>query len=219
MNLFCRITCSYVTLTPVVQLLETKCDKLVIYEHNANTDNIHIHMYIENCTVSTDTIKNYCKRFGINGGLRGSGWSFKSAHDTGCIVYMSKGNLEPSFIKGFTQEEIVSYRDSWVERTRETSNSKYQTKLQYIVRESPSQAKKRKNDLVQEIIVELGDHKPVNLEYYVDEKVVRVIIKILNDNNVVFGRYTIRDYYDTVCARKFTDSFVDSMIKFMTPKN
>lgn len=130
MNLFCRITCSYVTFTPVVQLIETKCDKLVIYEHNANINNIHIHLYIEECTVSTDTLKNYCKRFGITGGIRGSGWSFKTATDTGCITYMSKGNLEPSFIKGFTQEEIVSYRDSWVERTRETAPKK-DTHTQY----------------------------------------------------------------------------------------
>lgn len=176
-------------------------------------------MYIEKCTVSTDTIKNYCKRSGIDGGVRGSGWSFKSATDTGCITYMSKGNLEPSFVKGFTQEEIVSYRDSWVERTGKTS-AKYQTKLQYIVKESPIEAKKRKNDLIKEMINELGAHKKtVNLEYYVDETIVRAIIKVLNDNNVIFGRYTIRDYYDTICSRKYTDSFVDSMIKFMTPKN
>ena len=113
MDLFCRITCSYNAFNPVVELLEPKCDKLVIYEHNADTDNVHIHMYIEKCTVSTDTIKNYCKRFGINGGTRGTGWSFKSATDTGCIVYMSKGNLEPLYVKGFTTDEITSYREAW----------------------------------------------------------------------------------------------------------
>lgn len=216
MDLFCRITCSYATFTPVVQLIDAVCDKLVIYEHNSNVDNTHIHMYIEKCTVSTDTLKNYCKRFGITGGPRGTGWSFKSAHDAGCIVYMSKGDIEPSYVKGFTTDEITSYRESW----QPNKKGKYQTKLQYIVRETPSQAKKRKNDYLQEMISELGDHQGTqNSYYYVDEKVVRVIIKVLNDNHVIFGRYTIRDYYDTLCSRKFTDTFVNSMISFLSPKN
>lgn len=214
MDLFGRITVPYSVFEPVLKSFEEVSEKLVIYEHNDDPANAHIHFYIKSCKVSTDTLKNYCKRHSISGGSRGSGWSFKSARDDGCITYMSKGRLTPSFVKGYTDEELEVFKSKWQPK----QTSKYQTKLQYIVKESPSEAKKRKNDLVQEMIIELNGHKPVNLEYYVDEAIVRVIIKILNDNNVIFGRYTIRDYYDTICSRSYTEQFVQSMIKFMSPK-
>lgn len=219
-DLFCRVRVPYANVTGAVEAIAEKCDKIVVYEHNERQDNIHIHLYLQRCQVSTDTVKNYFKKCGFNAGPKGTGWSFTKATDIGCITYMSKGKLDPCYVKGFTQDEIDECKDRWVERTSETSGKKYQTRLQYIVHETPSQAKKRKNDYVEEMRLELqSHHKATNLEYFVDEHIVEVIIRILNRNHVVFSRYTIRDYYDTLCARQYTDQFVQSMIKFLQPKN
>lgn len=122
-NLFCRIRVPYDQFRPVAERLAHKCDKMIIYEHNERPTNIHIHFYIQACQVSTDTIKNYCKKCGISGGPQGAGWSFKSDADAGCITYMTKGKLEPVYVKGFTQTETDEYKDRWVDRTPETSKS------------------------------------------------------------------------------------------------
>lgn len=197
------------------EVIQTALDKIssqvasmIAYEHAERADNIHIHMMLIGCEVSTDTLKNYIRSCGMVPPRAGNKfWSFKTC-DTDLqtpVTYMSKGKLEPFFVKGFTQEEIDTCKDRWVERTPETS--KYQPRLQYVVRESPSEAKKRKNDLLKEMIDLIQTNEK--------EHIIRIVLQVLNENHVIFGRYTIRDYYDTLCARKYTDSFVHSMMDFV----
>lgn len=198
--LFARIRSSYDAVSDVISILATKVERIIVYEHNERADNIHIHFLMEGNKLSTDTIKNYFKRHGFEPGDNGCNWSFASATDRGAIVYMSKGVLEPKFIKGYENEEIDDLKKSWIERTK----GKYQTKIGYVVRETPSEAKKRKNDLVNEMVSDIKNQTDI----------VRVIIKTLNANNIIIGRYTIRDYFDTIRSRLYTEQFVDSMEKF-----
>lgn len=228
MELFCRVSMPYEDLKEAFQLIADEVEKLVVYQHEADEDvnRTHCHFYVV-YPHSTDTLKNRFKRTLPTTSKRGNSlWAFNTEYKEyhtlkvipvgpSCITYMSKGVLEPSMMKGFTQAEIDEYKSGWVEQPVKRS---YQTKLQYIVKETPSEAKKRKNDLIAEMLTELKDHIPVNLEYHVDEKVVRTIIKILNDNNIIFSRYTIRDYYDTICSRAFTEKFIYSVINFLSPR-
>lgn len=227
MEYFCRISLPYDDVKQALAQVAEQTTHLIVYQHDEDEDvnRTHIHFYVV-WKSSTDTLKNRFKPFIPQGSKGNSLWEFKTEYkdyDTkqlrkvtpNCITYMSKGELDPSFVKGFTQEQIDEYKSKWVNRPK---NGSYQTKLQYICKESAGEAKKRKNDYISEMIAELGNHQPPNLEYYADEVIVRVIIKVLNDNNVVFSRYTIRDYYDTVCSRNYTEKFINSMIKFLTPK-
>jgi len=198
---FARIRAPYEDVKVAIQEICGKCEKLIVFEHNERSDNIHIHFLMEGNTVSTDTLKNIFKRNGFNGGERGVNWSFVSATDRGCITYMSKGTLEPVFCKGYETEEVSGLKNSWEERRK---TAKYQTRLQYVTKETASEAKKRKNDLVQEMILQIENQ----------EQIVKIIIQVLNSNNVIFGRYTVRDYFDTIMSRKFTTTFVDSMNRF-----
>lgn len=201
---FCRIRVPYEKFSPVASLMSEKCERLIIYEHNDDPNNIHIHFYIQACQVSTDTLKNYCKRHGITGGKKGSNWSFKLARDTGCIKYMTKGKYEPKFVKGFTDDEVAEHKSLWEDREPIIVNGKVQSKLTFVVKETPLQAKKRKNDLVEEMIKCLPKIRS-------DKMIIQTIIKVLNDNQTIFSRYTIRDYFDTIQGRVNEKAFVDKM--------
>lgn len=227
MEYFARITLPYEDVKEACRQVAEETSHLVIYQHDADeeTARTHIHFYVV-WKASTDTLKNRFKQYIPQGSKGNSLWEFKTEYkdyDTkqlrkvtpNCITYMSKGELDPVFVKGFTQEQIDEYKSHWVERPKKSS---YQTKLQYICKETAGEAKKRKNDYINEMVTELSGHEPVNLEYHADEAIVKAIIKVLNDNNVVFSRYTIRDYYDTICSRKYTDKFINSIIKFLTPR-
>lgn len=201
---FIRVTATYWLGKEAIAMIAEKCEKVIVYEHNDNPENVHFHMYLGSCEVSTDTLKNYFKKYGIRGGVKGAGWSFKLSRDSGCITYMSKGRLEPMFVKGFTPEEVDEFKNKWEEREPIKVNGKVQSKLTFIVKETPIQAKKRKNDLIEEMIKCLP-------KIHNDKIIIKTIMKVLNDNQTIFSRYTIRDYFDTIQGRVNEKSFVDKM--------
>lgn len=193
--LFARVRTPYQKVKDVIEQLAIKCERIIVFEHNERSDNIHIHFLVEGNTISTDTIKNYFKRGGFDAGEKGQHWSFNAATDRGCITYMSKGVLDPVYVKGYPKEETDELRKKWVPK------STYQTRLSYMIKETPQEAKKRKNDLLDEMIVQI-EH---------EHDVVEIIIKVLNVNKLMCSRFVIRDYFDTIMARKFTTKFVESM--------
>lgn len=116
--LFCRVTETYATLEGFFTSLADVCAQLVVYEHTASRT--HVHFYTLGCTINTDSIKARIKKHLHVKSYDKNKWSFRTASDPNCITYMSKGVLEPCFVKGFTQEEISSYRDRWEDRSPET---------------------------------------------------------------------------------------------------
>jgi len=201
---FCRMTAPFATQTEAITMIAEKCVKVLVYEHNEETSRIHIHMYLVGCQVSTDTLKNYFKRSGFKGGNKD--WSFKLSRDDGCITYMTKGIYDPSFVKGYSDEELAEYKARW-EHRNPVIKGKVQSKLTFVVKETQAQSKKRKNDLLEEMIKLLPEHTS-------DDIIVNTIIKVLNANQTIFSRYSVRDYYDTIKGRVDTQRFVDTMILF-----
>jgi len=105
-----------------------KCEKMLMYEHSKNEKNIHCHFLLVGVYDSTDTLKNCYKKHGLL--LKGAGQvmfaeSFKLPDKTVVrmtaetvpkyITYMSKGQYEPSYNKGFTTEEIALAKSQWVD--------------------------------------------------------------------------------------------------------
>lgn len=129
MDIFARITFPYDVLSGFFEKLADDCTRLVVYQHDASQT--HVHFYAQNCSIKTDAMKTRIKKHLQVASMDKNKWSFKTASDTGCITYMSKGVLEPMFVKGFTREELVVCKDRWVERTPETSAPKKSTVTQY----------------------------------------------------------------------------------------
>lgn len=212
-DLFVRVRIPFQHIQTACEQISTKVDKMVVYQHEPNGpdgDNIHVHMYLRGNHVSTDTLKNYIKKCCPKRDTYGNSfWSFNTAYDDGCIVYMSKGILMPSYVKGYSACEIEEYRLKY-DPSKEKKKT-YQAKLTYVVKETPAQSKKRKNDLIDEMRAEIKNMSN-------STQVITGIVKVLNDNNVVFGRYTVRDYYDTLQSRFNTESFVSQMENFVVYK-
>lgn len=203
MNLFCRVTASFEQSSEALHLIMEKAEKLIVYEHNERSDNVHIHFYLENCTVSTDTLKNYFKRTGIDGGVKGERWSFKQARDTGCIAYMTKGKLDPVLNQGFDESQLSEFKNLGYDG----KSMKKQTKLtQYVVRESQVQSKARQSEMIEEVL-SMMEHKTRYSAREVIELIRQVVIV---KHKTICGRYKIRDYYDVIMARKEPESFVQA---------
>lgn len=190
MRLFIRIRLAYDVFAPATLDFERVCSKLVIYEHFHNVNNIHIHIYMEDVTCSTDTLKNYIKKV-VATGKGNDFWSFKSAEDDGCITYMTKGTLEPSFVKGYTPEEIETYKGKW-----EVRNPTRKTLVSYSVKENPAEQKRRQWDNIEEIVKRYNQ-----LEIKTGRGLCRLIKQVvITENHTMLGRHKLRDYYDTIKA-------------------
>jgi len=218
--IFIRLTREWTVLKDFVEGLA--CSRIAAYEHEADEEvkRTHVHFYIEDYPNTIEGFKKSLKKHLDTTTYDRSDWSFKSLNKDGSpvnsssITYMSKGTLQPVFVKGFTQEQLNTFMEQWVERPQRS----YQTKLAFVTRETPSEAKKRKNDLVAEMILLLNEMKPKdtgNLKWHSSRTTVEAIIRVLNNNHVIFGRYQVRDYYDTIHARTNTEGFVDALCSSM----
>jgi len=214
MNYAIRITNSYNELTQFVEQLVTCCDKLIIYEHRSNR--IHIHGLLINCKVSTDTLKNYVKRALSVNTYPKTDWSFKTLYegnpvDDKFIIYMSKGTIQPSYNRGFTDAEIEQYRSQWVDRPRK-ERSMTQYKLKY---ENPKEAKVRQNEMMEMIRQRCRQNQIKH-----PRKVLEVIRDVVyRECKTVTGRYKIRDYYDYVMSEIEPDKWLDNMEKIISYKD
>lgn len=208
MNVFGRVTKSWVDVEDIIKTIS--CSGLCVYEHEQDKDvsRTHIHFYIEECTMTIEGIKKRIKKEFPD--ITKSDWAFNTKDvNRSCVTYMSKGHLEPvlNTIDGLDSNE---YKELWEDK--KPSGKMYQSRLQYVTRESASEAKKRKNDLIKEMLCEINERNP-NF-YNNDQIILESVIKILNDNNIIFGRYTVRDYYDTIQSRRDPESFVKTMKNF-----
>jgi len=182
-----------------------------VYEHEADEEinRTHIHCYADNPQVSTDTMKNWVKKALNVSSFIKTDWSFPEAQDVGFITYMSKGHLNPLFVKGIESDEISALRDKWVDQP------KIKGKTQYVLKvENPQQQKMRQAEMVAEIRRRL-EETPEMRGSDKAEHVVRIIQDVVvKQNQTVCGRYKIRDYYDTVMMLENDYSFQRQITKF-----
>lgn len=118
-NYAIRITHSYEQCQQIISRWSLECDKMAVYEHiGTATEKIHIHLVISGSRVQSKQLRNIAKRVSqlpLNGNENCSmkEWDLNES----AIVYMTKGNLEPSYYKGYTILELSALREKWVEPT------------------------------------------------------------------------------------------------------
>lgn len=119
MNYAPRLTYSYESLAPWVSRVAMVSEKVIVYEHADNPDNIHIHMLVMGCNVDVKTLKNWVKETLSLTPVR-TKWAFpqtyKNRHgeptgvDEGFVKYMTKGKLDPKYNKGFSPEFVAEQK-------------------------------------------------------------------------------------------------------------
>lgn len=218
---FVRVHRTYEEIHPWIQNLDTKCDKLVVYEHEADEEvsRLHCHLIIVGYTTSDETMKQQLiKCLGQRPEKTDWAWDPDLRSEEDAITYMSKKHLQAKFVKGYSDEYVAECSAKY-QPPEAYAKAKGAHKVQYkVVTEKPEISKKRQNDLLDEMIAEIRTNYPMdqyvtNSDMPFDHKVVlRCILEILNKNRVIFGRYKVRDYYDTILSRLWTSKFQDRMI-------
>lgn len=107
----------------VLEYLESLSEKLIIYQHEADDDvnRTHIHGLIMDCSRSDDTLRNnlfkvnYTKNYELKSTYKTKTGTYPV--DDKYITYMSKGKLDPSYSKGYTEDEIAAYKAQWKDMT------------------------------------------------------------------------------------------------------
>lgn len=111
MNYAPRLTFPFATLSSWISRVAMVSEKIIFYEHADNPSNVHVHGLIMGCTVDVKTLKNWVKE-AVRVTPTRNQWSFKQEFNgesvnEGFIKYMSKGKLDPKYVKGFEPEFIA----------------------------------------------------------------------------------------------------------------
>lgn len=198
-----RLSFPYERLVKTFSKIKDVCQKVVVYEHDATR--VHVHALLVGLTVSTDTLKNWIRK--EVGQVAKSDWSFVTAHNEDFITYMSKGILAPLFVYGYQDEELESFRTKWIPQ-----ESKKKTLVQYKLKiENPREQRLRQEDMVKQIVQRYKAGNVQSASVLIN--LIRQVVVI--ENRTVLGRYKLRDYYDTVMAIAFPESWVDKMESFV----
>jgi len=208
-DLFVRISREYSAISEWVEAIP--CEQIIVYEHEADEDisRTHIHFYITKCEIKADAMKSrYKTKFGA---MDKADWSFKLLRDdgkpldSGTIVYMSKGHLQPIFNKGWATDEIDRLRLLWVPPIK-TKLKAVDGKLVRVLDES---AKKTKKQLLELMCADLPND--IDRGNTGIRTVMTVVRKVLTRNNEVIGQYKVFDYCDSVYMYKYKEIWMDSM--------
>lgn len=119
-----RVTLSYNDVSGVIRMWSKSCDKMVVYEHEADEEvaTTHVHMIMVNCKYkSQDTLCNQFRKL-IETERKGNElWSWEHKNypnpDITYIKYMTKGKLKPVYVKNVSEDEIETYRSQWVDNS------------------------------------------------------------------------------------------------------
>lgn len=199
-----RLTFPYSDLHVTFSKIKDVCDKVVVYQHDATR--VHVHALLVKCTVSTDTLKNWIRK--EVGQVAKTDWSFVQAQDEGFITYMSKGTLAPVFVSGYDMDQLDLFRSKWVDKPKvQKGLTQYRLKI-----ENPREQKLRQEEIVKMIAArykeEVQHHEPSVLL-----RIIRQVVVI--ENKTVLGRYKARDYYDSVMALAYPETWIRQMENFV----
>lgn len=125
-----RITLPYSDISGIIDLWSARSNEVVVYQHIADDEvsKTHVHLVLGGCEVKAEALKRMYPD-------RGSGnefWSWKT-WDNGdkFITYMTKGNLDPVYVKNITHDRLDKAKSAWVEPQ---SVSDKDTTLEYYVK-------------------------------------------------------------------------------------
>lgn len=133
-NYAVRITRSFEFCKRFVAAWALRCDKILAYEHvGTATEKIHIHLIIINCDVTAEQLRNIAKPLGF-AVLKGNGdFSFKTkdkkygpvTDSPRYICYMSKGQYDPLYNKGYSDAELAEAKSAYVPMGNLSKDEKY----------------------------------------------------------------------------------------------
>lgn len=111
-----RLTHSYESCRVVVGLWAMRCEKVLVYEHiGSRTGKTHVHLALLGTNVDKKQLRNIAASTKLP--VTGNEWcSFKTwDKNSEYITYMSKGQIDPKYNKGYEPAELEAFKSRWVE--------------------------------------------------------------------------------------------------------
>lgn len=116
------------------------------------------------------------------------------------IIYMTKGNLRPVFVKNFSPAELEELRSQWKEPTPKGESLT-----------EKKESTKTKRELLDEMVAKYEELK--NPEYVVLERIAEeitdAVLSVLLKNRIVFNRRKVQEYRDSVMGSKYPKKFIN----------
>lgn len=179
------------------------CEKVVIYEHPADSSvqRTHIHGLLIACKRKEDTIRN---RF-FKGKYE---YSMKSLNVTlQFITYMSKGIYTPKYLKNVTQDVIDVHTNAWVDPNAVKPEVKLVSFDGHLVR----QVEEPKRIATKRFLVEVMRSK---YSKGMDVETCFLMIReVLMAHNQVLGRWKVVDFYDALLMYADADRWLDGIVR------
>nr|WPR18776.1 MAG: hypothetical protein [Chemarfal virus 221] len=196
-NYAIRISRSASVLSKVFEKMKTTGEMFVAYEH-PEEGNVHCHMLLMGCSVSTDTLKNYIKK--EIGNVERTEWSFKSGADKDFISYMSKGKYDTVYVSGITADEVAVYKAKGYDKKA------IRLEGGHLVKPIKEGLKKTKRELIELMLTKVEVANVSTLE------LLKVIRSVLMQNNEVLGNYKVMDYLDALMMYGDKHRWLDNMV-------
>jgi len=129
-NLFIRISHPWETVKLFIEKIKDRCTSVVVYQHDADEDvnRTHCHMVLKDIQVCRKQVLNIMKE---SLQLKGNADFATEKCDESAkpFIYMSKGKLDPVFLKEYSAEQALDWKSQWVEPSEQP---KTQTELDLI---------------------------------------------------------------------------------------
>lgn len=142
-----RVHCDISEQDVIIQGLKARCDSIIVYRHE-DTLHHHIHCLMKGVKCSYDTLVNVVKR--AIPGAKKDKYSFKTGANDDFISYMSRGELDPVFNYGFSEDLISEKKSKGYNKNKNVSVSN--NSVASALREQKVQ-KKTQYELVRDIAV------------------------------------------------------------------
>jgi len=195
MNFQTRITRSYVDVSGIIAHFAHLSSAVVAYEHPPDQEvkRLHTHIYVFGCTKKEDTCRNFIKDHDISGGdfefsqNCGKKDRKRPVDLSGAIIYGSKGELQPIFVKNVDEASIQQLT---IEAKDPKYHPKKQTRLMLIDGELDEKAKITGYQLIHIMISRIGKE-------WETTHVMTQIRDVLMEHKQKIGMYKLQDYYDS----------------------
>jgi len=110
-----RITLPYDDCKAIISDWASRCNAVVVYQHEADEDvsKTHVHIGLQGCETKSEALKRMWKDAPGKGN---EFWSWKDWDgEDKYLTYMSKGTLRPVFVKNISEAILEKSRQNWVE--------------------------------------------------------------------------------------------------------
>lgn len=180
------------------------CDKVVIYEHPADSSvsRTHIHGLLIGCKRKEDTIRN---RF-FKGIYEKSDYSINTKNvSITFITYMSKGKYVPSYTQNVTPDVIELYTNAWIPKGEKPVVNLVCFRGKLVPEFDENKKKLTKRQLIEVMMIKYNDNMDV-------ETVLHLIREVLMAHNEVLGRWKCMDFYDALLMYADEDRWMDGIV-------